>query len=296
MTSSPRQTADTFQAAATFLELGQIWGPLDSETTSKIKFGKYHALRIAKAIKAGEDPNASNPVPEPSPVVGAQHVDQIDPGVQVLDADIGDIARKQPSVEEVPEDYSLHTAKEAPALSPPDENYYQTSAAPEVSPLESSSEEQKLSDASGYFPSVPQDVGRPQQQFSSAAGMPTSSPTFEQNTSKPDFLPPSSHPSALPFAHPPAVDGDQNAPAAAHASAFRPLVPTNVQPEPGPAERFVSREGVVREQVIDQLKDDEVSVAAAQKHAKFAISALNFEDVNTAVKELREALEALGAS
>ena len=34
----------------------------------------------------------------------------------------------------------------------------------------------------------------------------------------------------------------------------------------------------------------------AQKHAKWAISALNFEDVDTAVKELRIALNALGAS
>jgi len=40
---------------------------------------------------------------------------------------------------------------------------------------------------------------------------------------------------------------------------------------------------------------DEEAVIKAQKHARWAISALNFEDVNTAVKELRGALEALGA-
>ena len=34
----------------------------------------------------------------------------------------------------------------------------------------------------------------------------------------------------------------------------------------------------------------------AQKHAKWAISALNFEDADTAVKELRIALRALGAN
>jgi vacuolar protein sorting-associated protein VTA1 len=42
-------------------------------------------------------------------------------------------------------------------------------------------------------------------------------------------------------------------------------------------------------------RDDE-AVLAAQKHAKWAISALNFEDVDTAVKELRIALQSLGAS
>jgi vacuolar protein sorting-associated protein VTA1 len=41
---------------------------------------------------------------------------------------------------------------------------------------------------------------------------------------------------------------------------------------------------------------DEAAMVQAQKHAKWAISALNFEDVNTAVMELRRALQALGAS
>jgi vacuolar protein sorting-associated protein VTA1 len=41
---------------------------------------------------------------------------------------------------------------------------------------------------------------------------------------------------------------------------------------------------------------DDAAMAQAQKHAKWAISALNFEDVPTAVRELRRALETLGAS
>jgi len=41
-------------------------------------------------------------------------------------------------------------------------------------------------------------------------------------------------------------------------------------------------------------RTDDESVAAAQKHAKWAMSALNFEDVPTAVKELRIALQSLG--
>ena len=40
---------------------------------------------------------------------------------------------------------------------------------------------------------------------------------------------------------------------------------------------------------------DEEAIMKAQKHARWAISALNFEDVNTAVDELRGALNALGA-
>ena len=44
-----------------------------------------------------------------------------------------------------------------------------------------------------------------------------------------------------------------------------------------------------------QLITDDLSIAKAQKHARWAISALNFEDAETAVKELRAALETLGA-
>jgi vacuolar protein sorting-associated protein VTA1 len=43
------------------------------------------------------------------------------------------------------------------------------------------------------------------------------------------------------------------------------------------------------------FKTDEEAQMEAAKHAKWAISALNFEDVNTAVKELRLALQSLGA-
>jgi len=46
---------------------------------------------------------------------------------------------------------------------------------------------------------------------------------------------------------------------------------------------------------MQDLSNDDAAVIDAQKHAKWAISALNFEDVGTAVKELRLALKALGA-
>lgn len=46
----------------------------------------------------------------------------------------------------------------------------------------------------------------------------------------------------------------------------------------------------------DQLIVDDMAIAKAQKHARWAISALNFEDAETAVRELRDALKTLGAS
>jgi len=44
-----------------------------------------------------------------------------------------------------------------------------------------------------------------------------------------------------------------------------------------------------------QFREDDESVAQAENHARWAVSALAFNDVKTAVKELRIALESLGA-
>ena len=60
------------------------------------------------------------------------------------------------------------------------------------------------------------------------------------------------------------------------------------QQQPQPLQQMYMQDAAYR-------RDDE-AVMAAQKHAKWAISALNFEDVDTAVKELRIALQSLGAS
>ncbi|RVX74703.1 hypothetical protein B0A52_01830 [Exophiala mesophila] len=97
-----RQTADTYQAAATFLDLLQIFGALDPEIAAKVKYAKYHALRIAKALKAGQDPNLSNPSQE-------THAEEQLPALDPDDADVkaleGASAKpRQPSVVEIPDE------------------------------------------------------------------------------------------------------------------------------------------------------------------------------------------------
>ncbi|KAJ5803578.1 uncharacterized protein N7503_006028 [Penicillium pulvis] len=97
-----RQTGDTFLAAATFLELCQIWGDMDPEIAGRIKFSKYHAIRITKAIKAGEDPNASNPAPKEEEEEA--QVESSD--IQAFDDSVAEQAAKprQASVEEIPDE------------------------------------------------------------------------------------------------------------------------------------------------------------------------------------------------
>lgn len=357
-----RQTADTFQAAATFLDLCQIWGPLDAETASKIKFAKYHALRIAKAIKANTDPNLSNPAPEPE----QPPLDPNDPEVRMInglgDASQSQHASRQPSVEEIPDEHdriqghmagrstydeSLHPSR-APSVPPPPiqayqpppqqpvEEYYHGAAPPQVSPLDPSTADQAMSDGGGYFPEIP-DIDRrvpslslpdapPEKPSSPPVVLPRSSPPRPPNSSAAGFTP-SQPPDLLHSFPPPNVD-EPNIPPLSSApvpsygppppfgsapsfaqqppSAPRQAPMTDVQPRPAPgvavrqapSPRKMAPTSSAPSPVSGQANylTDEEAILKAQKHARWAISALNFEDANTAVKELRGALKALGAS
>lgn len=313
-----RSTADAFQAAATFLDVQAIWAPLESECAAKSKFAKFHALRIAKALKAGEDPNATNPKAE-EPVKPAEEDEGIEAELQELEnpgqnqgGNAGDY--KSPTAETVPNSVQPSrpesTLQGGPSAPPtlPTKNINE----PEVSPIEPTdvSAPQAGSIGGGYFPSVPSgtanykppsvDVSTPldtsmdvdtQPDLPSAppqdaAGFYSSQPPAPPKPSSPYERPerptpdvataqaPLNPPVQAPTLRSPFTPAPSAAPS--HASQ-PPSVPMSSGPPPG------------------GYKTDDESVMAAQKHAKWAISALNFEDVPTAVKELRVALQNLGA-
>lgn len=63
-----RKTAKTFLAASIFLELLKTFGELDSETEAKIKYSKWKAADIMKALREGR-------VPTPGPPGGIEQED-----------------------------------------------------------------------------------------------------------------------------------------------------------------------------------------------------------------------------
>ena len=73
-----------------------------------------------------------------------------------------------------------------------------------------------------------------------------------------------------------------------------PSRPHRPEPPPTPVQRAAAAAAATTAQDGGAHEADDAAVAAAQKHARWAISALNFEDVGTAVKELRAALGSLG--
>lgn len=260
-----RQTADTFDAAATFFDLTREWGTPDPEVLQKIKFAKWNAARILKAIREGKDPNESNPKrQEPE---AETELDPADPDVQRLTA----------SVEDVPDAGEPSDVRSAEPE--PDQSYFPQTTATAPEPFVPS----PLSQSPGIPPPPPgvqaATPGSPQIPPQPSPQIPTKLPTDLTPLVPSPALDPSAPPSwtTTPSAPHPATSNPP--PTIPTSSGFPPSAPAPVPVAAAPSGGYVQ---------------DQKSLNQAQKHAKWAISALNFEDVPTAVQELRNALAVLG--
>ncbi|KAI9372775.1 Vta1 like-domain-containing protein [Aspergillus egyptiacus] len=297
-----KQTADTFQAAATFLELCQIWNPLEPEVAAKVKFAKYHAVRIVKAIKAGEDPNVSNPKVE-------EEKEQADI-LQEQPADVDSAAASssqaglQPTVEDVPDDsqYAL-PSRSPPSLPQPPSASSELPSVPQGpastlsrgvdanhdqgSPLDLPSAPNTFasSEAPPSLPDTPTNIGAHHH----------NAPSNEfQSFPPPAVIPPTSPPTTSHDVHsfykaPGAADSPRSAAPTGPGRA-----PSYLSHQPAPIATPPVTAPAASAQVNTQDVDDQ-AIALAQKHARWAVSALAFDDVNTAIKELRTSLRHLGA-
>ncbi|KAF7911483.1 uncharacterized protein EAF01_002990 [Botrytis porri] len=332
-----KQTAENFQAAATFLELLNIWSPPDAETQAKIKYAKWNAVRIVKALKEGKDPNESNPKPQPTPKDELPTLDPNDPEVQSL----GEQKAQQASVEDVTDeqdqleanlarqsslDRSLHPSKQVSARGSPNNESAPFEPFPRdgfpfnavqddnVSALEPSPKDRNGSIGGGYFPEVPTFTSGPRDATLPTApapdtafdlGLPDTSSLVAPGISpgipsgmelSPDFqsFPPPTLPGEQPSVTTP-QDFYRQPPSSDYGKVH--VSPTNqtYQPRPPPSNDFTAPIVPPLTQARGQLNTDDEAIAKAQKHARWAISALNFEDAETAVKELRAALQTLGA-
>lgn len=72
---SSKKTAKTFLAASIFLELLKTFGDLDSETEAKIKYSKWKAADIMKALREGR-------VPTPGPPGGIEQEEEEEREIQ----------------------------------------------------------------------------------------------------------------------------------------------------------------------------------------------------------------------
>lgn len=302
------------------------WGELDPEIQAKIKYAKWNALRIVKAIKEGKDPNESNPKPEPAPEENLPALDPNDPEVLQLS--------RQATVEDAPDEgdqlqshlasqsahnQTLHpsgqpSAAGSPGISPASNSKFDpypkdgfpyniaTTSNDVVSPIQPSPDARNGSLGGGYFPSVPTFT-------SDTIPLPSAPSDIMDMDTTPDLPGPSRLPPPTSnrtpsfdfssFPPPDIKDSEDEAPQL-------PPGPQNFYTQAPPPQQFnvpppqqyytqPTQAPTAMPVKSVPLNIDEEAIAKAQKHARWAISALNFEDAETAVRELRAALATLGA-
>ena len=337
-----RQTADTFQAAATLLDLLHIWGIIDSEIISKTKYAKYHALRIAKAIRAGEDPNATNPQIETFPdqegdpdaeflarqtVHDTSFEDRLQNIRQAFVEDMSEESNRQEEHAAIPYIPGKESDPSGPFPGPHQPNL--DTSRPILTPPPPHLDEK------AFYNNIKMnnDVVSPVEDLRAGSTVDThmhDSPMFGSSSDNtvlplkrpheptaPDASPAKAY-NRLPDASYPGVHLDrlegrapQNFPASGLEPHYSPdsrpprsftdttpqTAPSVIRPSAPPDDYYSVQTANEPRSTAPQPGEtevDEEAIKQATKHARWAISALNFEDVKTAVKELRGALESLG--
>ncbi|KAI6247927.1 Vacuolar protein sorting-associated protein vts1 [Erysiphe necator] len=305
-----KQTASTFQAAATFFELINIWTTPEHDILAKIKYSKWNAVRILRAISEGRDPNISDSkletfqnqnltLGEPEnkeaevnlsteeSLNDNTHLETLGPGIQLKTSELNSPTRSWPktlvSHKENQEQISDHCSSRDSSL----EN-----GSPR---MESEANINEIYSNIDSLPEVP------------VTGHAFSNLSPERINENCDFDPEASNDSSEQgnfllgrdfesFPAPKLSDGAfesaQNS-ENVNLSESKLFSETHSITELPRITPTVVTDTLNIEQRVQPIIDD-ISIAKAQKHARWAISALNFEDTETAIKELKEALKTLG--
>lgn len=328
LTSSPhatrsRLTAKKFLAAANFLEILTVFGDTTPEVRpfpfasvlrrskltrrrralpqnkDKIKYSKWKAADIAKAFREGR-----TPVPGPAGGLPAED----DPTDLVASGEVNELTRElaaleaaeatEPTVIDIPNPEARPTA---PAFTEP--AAYPFPQHPTTSFLsDADDDEQPVTPAFPSFLNTPTHTpGSPSPDSSS----PTSSLATPPASHQTSILPaPPIFPSAADSGFPAAVF--PSAPPILPLPPPAPVVPRYVAPPPAPyvappvqysappPPPPVAPVQYGAPAPLAQDTYDPSVVSQIQKHAKWAVSALNYDDYDTARKELRIALGMLG--
>ncbi|GAA6046436.1 hypothetical protein JCM3770_004923 [Rhodotorula araucariae] len=307
-----RLTARKFLAAANFLELLAIFGEITSENRDKLKYAKWKATDIAKALREGRTPT-------PGPAGGLQDGD--DEAIEtsrVTDAEAKELSRELAALgtgDEQRAKVELEGATPAESTpstasvagSPPhtgtssvseiSSSYpfpQQPTTLPSAPPADDDDEgapdfiDDEPSRAT--TPPMPSFLDTPTGSFAPSTPAPvTPAPESHQTSDLPEprahipFEPPA-FPSVV-FPSAPSLPPHPHVPVPAPSHPAPPLAPSARAPvPPAPAA------------VVEQRQDDfdPMTVAQVQKHCRWAVSALNYDDFETARRELRLALAMLG--
>ncbi|CAG8492404.1 17853_t:CDS:2 [Racocetra persica] len=300
-----RKTAKNFLAAAVFLELLKVFGPLNPEIEEKIRYAKWKATDIVKALKEGQTPAPGPPGGEPAlqpPLKEEDYV--VNPSDNV------------PSIDQFP---SAPLAVDSPSVSHMEENGLQLipgftndslphqppssfpnnppSSFPNNPPSSLPNNPPPPPPPPSLIPGLTNDPLRhqiPSSFPSNPPPLPPSIPGFTNDSLR--HQPPSSFPSNPPLS--------QNYVQPYSSPIYQPTTPSslpaNQHPSSLPTNQHPSSLPINQQHVRHytqfshhSVEIDPNIVASAQKHCKWAISALNYNDVKTAVENMHKALAML---
>ncbi|KAI9444875.1 Vta1 like-domain-containing protein [Lactarius indigo] len=276
--AATRKTAKKYLAAATFFEVLNVFedrGPWEAHE-EKVRYSKWRAAEISKALREGR---------QPTPALGGAEAAAESGSYPALAPALAPVPPTFAGDRSAPDEHStfnLNTSLGIPPKSAPvpingttaSHSILAESPSPPPSVKSSASKsrrhrDSKISPTSSPrgSPTLGQGRGRNTSLGSSSL---TSSPTTtaQRSTSPTHFIPRNSPPSTVPY-----LTGTP------YASAPPPASPPSVPYAPGTSPPPELTPGLI---------------AKAQKHCRFAISALDYEDAEQARKELRSALAILG--
>jgi vacuolar protein sorting-associated protein VTA1 len=258
------------------------------QVARKIKYVKFHAARILKALKEGTDLNPPAPEPETqAPLPPQPTVEEVaDESITAVSFDLApqlagpslhdDSIQAAPRHDSIPEVHIPDAPmtfsspiQQAPSSPPQSSRFLPPSLSQEpVSPPEISS----APSHTGYFPPVPK-VHEPSPGLSPIT-------LGSTNTMLPDMGCEHTYRSpSPPISLLPSVSSYQ---------------PTHSTPQPVRYQQQVNTHILQPPVARKELKQEDI--VQAQKYAKWAISALDYEDVDNAILQFRSALASLGAT
>lgn len=314
--SSRARTVPKLLAAATFFALALgVFRPEDEPETVKqaarerAKFAKWHAARIARAERNGEDPNAYVP-PEVEALhraeeqaaaaeraIDAAEEAQQQAGSDYTDAKKIDLEEGDAAVEQKQEeDEDEREARELLArmraeieAGTEDDEALELPSASSHDPASIDKDNSNdggftLPSAASHDPAAQDnELGLP----AAASHNPETTADNSHSSHNPSFVLPSAPP-AEPVLKPATPSQPTYSPSAAAVHSVS-NVKTNPIISPSTTTHNMSH---TKAEIATILSNSEI-FTKSQKHAKFAISALNYEDVATAIRELNQALELL---
>ncbi|GAA5823692.1 hypothetical protein JCM11251_000728 [Rhodosporidiobolus azoricus] len=290
-----RLTARKFLAAANFLELLSIFGDVGAENRDKIKYSKWKAADIAKAFREGRKP-------APGPAGGLSAEEEDAPETSRVTADEEKELSKELAALGTGKAEETGSAASTPALasasaSTAEDDYpfpqQPTALPPAPTAPDFIDDEPDFTDvapppsAFQYDPSPSSDTSHP---------MTPAPPSFLDTPAAHSPTPPAGPPPpSAPTAQIPQIPQTHQTsdlhPPTTHLPSEPPAFPSAVFP---PAQPTAPAVAASLPTPVQQENYDVMTVAKVQKHAKWAISALDYEDWDTARKELRTALAMLG--